>query len=168
VTEGHRPSKGQRRIGAILRDIPAVREQLLVAIEGFGPDFTEGPFVAAAQSSDALERNRVTVVERLYEVLLNWQHEFAARALAEGQRLGVVDKSPGPPWERLAALGVIPRESAARLQDAWDLRNILAHAYPPANWKTLHEGVLALLDGLDPYLIRIERWVYEEEILPPA
>jgi hypothetical protein len=60
VTEGHRASKGQRRIGAILRDIPAVREQLLVAIEGFGPDFAEGPFVAAAQSSDALERNRVT------------------------------------------------------------------------------------------------------------
>jgi uncharacterized protein YutE (UPF0331/DUF86 family) len=168
VTEWHRASKGQRRIGAILREIPAAREQLLVAIEGFGPDFAEGRFVAAAQSSDAPERNRVTVVERLYEVLLNWQHELAARALAEGQRLGAVDKSPGRPWERLAMLGVISHESAARLRDAWDLRNILAHAYPPANWKTLHEGVLILVDELDPYLASCERWIYEEEILPPA
>jgi uncharacterized protein YutE (UPF0331/DUF86 family) len=167
VTEEHRASKGQRRIGAILREIPPVQEQLFVTIEGFGPDFAEERFVAAAQSPAVPERNRVTVVERLYEVLLNWLHELAARALAEGQRLGVVDKSPGRPWERLAALGVISHESAARLQKAMKLRDILAHAYPLDNWKTLHEGVLVLVDELDPYLISIERWVYEEEILPP-
>jgi uncharacterized protein YutE (UPF0331/DUF86 family) len=144
-----------------------VHEQLLETMQGFGPDFAEGRFVAAAQSPDAPERNRVTVVERLYEVLLNWLHELAARALAEGQRLGVVDKSPGRPWERLAALGAISHESAARLQEAMKLRDILAHAYP-LDWKTLHEGVLVLVDELDPYLISIERWVYEEEILPPV
>ena len=86
---------------------------------------------------DVHERNRVTVIERQYEVLLNWVHELAARALAEGQRLGVVDRSPGHPWERLAALGVITHESAERLQQAKELRDILAHAYPPANWTTL-------------------------------
>jgi len=168
VTEAHRASKGQRRIGAILREIPAVREQLLEAMQGFGPDFAEERFVVAAQSSEVPERNRVAVIERMYEVLLNWLHELAARALAEGQRLGVVDKSPGRPLERLAALGVISHESAARLQEAMKLRDILAHAYPLDNWKTLHEGVLVLVDELDPYLIRIERWVYEEEILPPV
>ena len=73
-------------------------------------------FLAAASSPDAHERNRVAIVERLYEVLVNWLHELAARGLAEAQRLGVVDKSPGRPWERLAALGVISHESAARLQ----------------------------------------------------
>jgi uncharacterized protein YutE (UPF0331/DUF86 family) len=168
VTEKYRASKGQRRIGAILRKIPAVHEQLLETMQGFGPDFAEERFVIAAQSPDVPERNRVTVVERLYEVLLNWLHELAARALAEGQRLGVVDKSPGRPWERLAALGVISHESAARLQKAMKLRDILAHAYPLDSWKTLHEGVLVLVDELDPYLISIERWAYEEEILPPT
>jgi uncharacterized protein YutE (UPF0331/DUF86 family) len=168
VTEGQRASKGQRRIGAILREIPAAHEQLLETMHGFGPDFAEERFVLAAQSPDVPERNRVTVIERLYEVLLNWLHELAARALAEGQRLGVVDKSPGRPWERLAALGVISHESAVRLQKAMKLRDILAHAYPLDNWKTLHEGVLVLVDELDPYLTSIERWVYEEEILPPA
>jgi uncharacterized protein YutE (UPF0331/DUF86 family) len=169
VTEGHRTttSKGQRRIGAILQKIPAAREQLLVAIEVFGPDFAEERFVVAAQSPDVSERNRVAVVEHMYEVLLNWLHELAARALAEGQRLGMVDKSPGRPWERLAAFGVISHESAARLQKAKELRDILAHAYPPDNWKTLHEGVLVLVDELDPYVASFELWVSEEEVLPP-
>ncbi|HWX44525.1 MAG TPA: hypothetical protein VNY52_04290 [Solirubrobacteraceae bacterium] len=159
-------SKGQRRIGAILQAVPNAREQLLVAMEGFGPAFEEAPFLAAASSSDAHERNRVAVVERQYEVLLNWLHELAERGLAEGQRLGVVDKSQGHPWEGLAALGVISHESAARLQKARELCHILGHAYPPTNWKTLHEGVLVLVDELDRYLGSFERWAYDEEILP--
>ncbi|MFI5005084.1 MAG: hypothetical protein ACHQE6_08725 [Solirubrobacterales bacterium] len=162
------PARGQRRIGVILQEIPNAREQLLVAMEGFGPDFEERQFLAAALSPDAHERNRVAVVERLYEVLVNWLHELAARSLAEGQRLGVVDKAPGHPWERLAALGVITHESASRLQRVKELRDILGHAYPPANWKTLREGALILVDELDHYLAGFERWAYDEEILPSA
>ena len=161
-------SKGQRRIGAILQEVPSAREQLLVAMEGFGADFEEEQLVAAAQSSDARERNRVAVIEREYEVLLNWLHELAARGLAEAQRLGVVDKSPGHPWERLAALGVISHDSAARLQKAKELRDILGHGYPPANWKSLREGVLVLVEELDRYLVSFERWTSDEEILPTA
>jgi uncharacterized protein YutE (UPF0331/DUF86 family) len=168
VTERHHASKGQRRIGAILREIPAAREQLLVAMEGFGPGFEEGQFLAAVQSQDANERNKVAVIERQYEVLLNWLGELAARALAEGQRLGVVDRSPAYPWERLAALDVISHQSAARLQKAKELRDILAHAYPLANSKTLYEGVQVLADELDPFLAGFERWVFREEILPSA
>jgi len=161
-------SKGQRRIGVILQEIPDAREQLLAAMEGFGLDFEEGRFLTAASSRDAHERNRVAVVERLFEVLVNWMHELAARGLEEGQRLGVVDKTPGNPWERLAALSAISHESASRLQRVKELRDILGHAYPPANWRTVHEGVLMLVDELDPYLASFEEWVYEEEILPSA
>lgn len=161
-------SKGQRRIAAILQEIPAAREQLLVTMEEFGSDFAEDRFVAAARSLDVQERNRVTVIERLYEVLLNWVHELAARALAEAQRLGMVDKSPGHPWERLAAIGVISHDSVARLQKAKELRDILAHAYPPASWKTLHEGVLVLVEELDPFIASFERWISKEEVLPMA
>jgi uncharacterized protein YutE (UPF0331/DUF86 family) len=161
-------SKGQRRIGVILQEIPDAREQLLVTMDELGADFRQERFLAAAQSPDVHERNRVTVIERLYEVLLNWMHELAARALAEGQRLGMVDKSPGDPWERLAAAGVISHVSAARLRKAKELRDILAHAYPPANWTTVHEGVLILVDELDPYVASFKRWVSTEEILPPA
>jgi hypothetical protein len=158
-------SKGQRRIATILKEIPGTREQLLVAMEEFAPDFDEGVFVSAAQSPDARERNKVAVVEREYEVLLNWLHELAARALAEGLRLGVVDKSDGPPWERLAALGAISHASAERLQEAREMRDALGHAYPPANWKALHEGVLVLAGELDRYLARFERWTRAEGIM---
>jgi hypothetical protein len=167
VTPPH-TSKGQRRINTILQQIPGAREQLFVAMEGFGTDFEQRELIAAAQSSDARERNRVAVIERQYEVLLNWLHELAARLLAEGQRLGVVDKSSGHPWERLAAIGVISHGSARRLQEAKEMRDALSHAYPPANWRALHEGVLVLVDELDHYLARVAGWAEGEEILPSS
>jgi uncharacterized protein YutE (UPF0331/DUF86 family) len=167
MTEPH-ASKSQRRINTILQQIPDAREQLLVAIEEFGPGFGKDQFLAAASSPDAHERNKVAVVERQYEVLINWLHELAARGLAEAQRLGVVNKSPGHPWERLAALDVISHDSAECLQEAKEMRDALAHAYPPANWKTVHEGVLMLVDELDRYVADFARWTYDEEILPSA
>jgi hypothetical protein len=98
-----RPSKGQRRINTILQRIPAAREQLLVAMESFPPDFSLAALIAVAESTDARERNKVAVVEREYELLLNWCNELAARLLAEGQRLGVVEKTSGyPSWSHEA------------------------------------------------------------------
>ncbi len=158
-------SKGQRRLNTIFEAIPRAREQLLVAVEEFDPDFELDAFLRAAGSADAHQRNKVAVVEREYEVLLNWLHELAARSLAEGQRLGVLEKAPGHPWERFAALGVISRGSATRLQEAKELRDDLAHAYPPAGWKALHEGVQILLDELDRYVDRCAVWLSEEGIL---
>lgn len=92
---------------------------------------------------------------------------MAARALAEGLRLKAVEKDPGRPWERLAALGVISKRSATRLQEAMEMRDELEHAYPPAAWRTLHEGVLTLLNELDRFIDRLARWAEREGILPP-
>jgi len=158
-------SKGQRRLGAILDAVPLAREQLFVAIEEFDPDFDMTAFLLAARSPDARERNKVAVVERGYEVLINWLHELAARALAEGQRLGLLDKARGSPWERLAALGVISQDSAVRLQEAKELRDALAHAYPPAGWKALHAAVQTLMAELDGYMASCTRWLVDEGIV---
>jgi hypothetical protein len=158
-------SKGQRRLNAIFEAVPRAREQLLVAVEDFDPDFDLDAFLVAAASPDAHERNKVAVVEREHEVLLNWLHELAARSLAEGQRLGVVEKASGHPWERLAALGVISQGSATRLQEAKELRDDLTHAYPPAGWRALHEGVQILLAELDRYVDRCAAWLTDEGIL---
>jgi uncharacterized protein YutE (UPF0331/DUF86 family) len=159
-------SKGQRRLNAIFAGIPAAREQLLVAIDEFAPDFGLQTFIDAAQSPDAKERNKVAVVEREYEVLLNWCSELAARLLSEAQRLGIVDKEAGYPWQRLAALDVISTRSAERLQDAMEMRDTLGHAYPPANWRALHDGVETLLDELDRYVDRTAKWAVDEGVLP--
>jgi uncharacterized protein with HEPN domain len=46
------------------------------------------------------------------------------------------------------------------------MRDDLAHAYPPANWRSLHEGVNTLLRELDRYIDRVARWAANENILP--
>jgi uncharacterized protein YutE (UPF0331/DUF86 family) len=158
-------SKGQRRLNSIFDAIPPVREQLLVAVEEFGPDFDLDRLLRSAWSADPHERNKVAVVEREYEVLINLMDELAARTLAEGQRLGVIDRTSGRPWERLAALGVISASSATRLQEAKELRDDLAHAYPPAGWNALHESVRVLLAELDRYVDRCRTWLVREGIL---
>ena len=163
-----RLSKNQRRINTILQRVPGTREQLIVAMEEFPPDFDLDRLITAAQSADARERNKVAVVEREYEVLLNWLNELAARALAEGNRWGVVEKEPGHPWERLAALGVVSRRSAQRLQEAMDMRDELGRAYPPTTWRTLHDGVHTLLSELDRYIDHLAGWAMKEEILPSS
>ncbi len=150
----------------VLRQIPTAREQLLAAMEDLSPDFSLEALVVAAESPDARERNKVAAIERDYEVLLNWCNELAARALAEGQRLKLLEETSGHPWERLATLDVISKRTAARLQEAMELRNELGHAYPPAAWRTLHEGVRTLLDELDRYVDRFVKWAADEGILP--
>lgn len=161
-------SKSQHRMSAILSLIPAAREQLLAAIEALGPELPLDAVIAAAQSSDPHERNKVGAIERQYEVLLNWLNELAARGLAEGQRLKTVEKGSGPPWRRLAELGVISSRTAERLQEAMEMRDELAHAYPPAEWRALREGTLMLLEEIDRYLYRLIPWLANQQILPPA
>lgn len=168
---GHPPpamSRNQRRMSTILQRIPNAREQLLVAMEELGDGFPLQALISSAESSDPRERNKIAAIEREYEVLLNWLNELAARALAEGQRIDVVEKGSGPPWERLAKLGAISSRTATLLQEAMEMRDDLAHAYPPATWKTLHEGVLTLLDEMDRYIDRLVKWAHQQQILPSA
>jgi uncharacterized protein YutE (UPF0331/DUF86 family) len=158
-------SKNQRRLNTVLEDIPMRREQLLVAMEEFPPDFSLEAFVASGTSGDARERNTTAVVEHEFEILVNALHELAEGALAEGQRLNVVKRVEGRAWERLAALGVISSGMAADLQNLKELRNELAHHYPPESWALLHEAVETLLTHLDHYLDRFEAWGQAEGIL---
>lgn len=76
-----------------------------------------------------------------------------------------MEKAVGYPWERLATLDVISTHSASSLQAAMDMPDDLAHAYPPANWRSLHEGVNTLLRELDRYIDKVARWATGEGIL---
>lgn len=160
-----RRTKGQKRLEHILGAIPAVREQLLAAVDDLAPDFTPAAIQSAAQAPDPRERNKVAVIERELDVMIAYLEELAVRAIAEGQRLGRVSKEPGGPWERLAELGVISAASATRLQNVKEMRNELAHAYPPLSWRSLHRAVETLLAELDRYKVRVADWMEESEIL---
>jgi uncharacterized protein YutE (UPF0331/DUF86 family) len=160
-----RRTKGQKRLERILGEIPMAREQLLAAIDDLAPRFDVSAIQEAMQSGDPRERNKVAVIERELDVLIAYLEELASRGLAEGQRLGVVAKDAGGPLERLAELHVISRASATRLQNVKDMRNELAHAYPPASWRALHQAVESLLAELDRYKVKVSDWLEERGIL---
>lgn len=161
-----RRSKNQKRLDIIIKAIPRAREQLLAAIEDLGPEFTVRAIQDAAESSDPRERNKVALLERQLQALIDWLDELAARSLAEGQRLDVVSKGVGRPWERLADLGVISKESARRLQNVKEIRDEVVHVYPLIAWRMLHRSVERLLEDLNDYLVRVVAWLRETAILP--
>lgn len=153
-------TKGQMRLERIFEQIPVAREQLLVAVEDLGPGFDVAAIQTAMQSGDPRERNKVAVVERELDVLIAYLEELASRGLAEGRRLGVViPAGAGRAFDRLADLGVISEAAAQRLTDVKDLRNQLAHAYPPANWRSLHQAVQVLRAEMDSYTVKVADWL---------
>jgi len=151
-------TKNERRLGAILARVPLAREQLIVAMEEFEPAFDLDAFLAAAQSDDPAERNKVAVIERELDLLVNLLEELAARSLDEGRRLGAVGKGSRGPWEQLAAEKVIPRSMAEKLREAKDTRNDLDHFYPPTSWKVVHGASSTLLAELDGYIVKVGDW----------
>lgn len=44
-----------------------------------------------------------------------------------------------------------------------DMRDELGHAYPPATWRALHDGVHTLLSELDRYLDSLAGWATKED-----
>lgn len=168
---GSRPQrlpKGQRRMLSILKRIPPAREQLIVAIEEISPEFELNALIAAAESSDPRERNKLDTAERGTEKLIQWMEELAFRALSEGVRLGVFTKTQGGPWERLAQLGVIHQTTVNRLREAKDARNDLAHAYPPESYRALLDAARTVLNELDAYTTAVSDWAAEKGILPAS
>lgn len=149
----------ERRIGTILGRVPLAREQLIVAMEEFEPDFDLDAFIAAARNDDPTERNKVAVIERELDLLINLLEELAARLLDEGRRLGAVGKGSGGPWEQLAEAKVIPRSMAEKLREAKDTRNDLDHFYPPTSWKVVHGATATILAELDRYLAKVGDWM---------
>jgi len=158
-------TKGQKRLDHILTRIPIAREQLLTAIEDLAPSFDVAAIQAAAQSNDPRERNKVAVIEREIDVLIAYMEELASRGLAEAQRLDPTARDTGSPSERLAELRVISKPVATRLQNVKDMRNELAHAYPPVSWRALHQAVETLLAELDPYKVKLADWLQEQGVL---
>ncbi len=163
-----RPTKNEKRIATILARLPLAREQLIVAMEEFSPDFDVDAFVAAAEHDDPSQRNKVAVIEREIDLLTNLLEELAARALSEGRRLGATDGGSDHPWTQLAAEKVIPISMAEKLREAKDTRNDLDHFYPPTSWKAVHHATQTVIGQLDGYVDRVVGWASDIGIGVPA
>ena len=160
-------TKNERRIATILARLPLAREQLVVALEEFGPSFDLDAFVAAAEHDDPVERNKVAVVERELDLITNLLEELAARALSEARRRGAVDKATDGAWEQLAEAKVIPRSTAERLREAKDARNDLDHFYPPTSWIVVHDATAIVVAEIDGYVTKVADWANDIGIQLP-
>jgi len=165
-TAGGTPQKGkgQIRIERILAEIPGAREQMMVGIEDLGPTLDKEAIETAMRSGDPREKNKVAVIERELDVLISYVDELAKRSLAEGQRLGVVAKGSGHALDRLVELGAVARGTADRLTSVKEMRNQLAHAYPPMAWRALCEAVETLLAELDHFVVGLAKWLRENGV----
>lgn len=163
-----RPTKSEKRIATILARLPLAREQLIVAMEEFSPDFDIDAFVTAAEHDDPSQRNKVAVIEREIDLLTNLLEELAARTIGEGRRLGAVDGGSTHPWTQLADEKVIPISMAEKLREAKDTRNDLDHFYPPTSWKAVHHATRIVLGELDDYVTSVVDWAREIGIGVPA
>lgn len=164
-----RLTKHEKRIATVLERLPLAREQIVVAMDEFAPEFDVDAFVAAARSDDPAERNKVAVVERELDLLTNLLEELAARTLAEGRRLGAVDGGAAVhPWGQLAELGAIPASTAKRLGDAKELRNELDHFYPPASWRAVHAATEVMIADMDDYVTRVVDWACKIGVAVPG
>jgi hypothetical protein len=159
VSRGGRPrrSKHQRRIEGVLASLPSAREQLLVAIEDLGA--SPAAFSAAGASQDPRERNRLATVERVFEELVNWVDELAARALGEAVRRNLVPKATGSPYGALVDQGAISRALAEQLEQAKSLRDVFQHGYPPRDWDAAHAVITAFPAQLDRFVDGFARWL---------
>lgn len=165
---GSQLSKNERRIETILERLPLAREQLIAAMEEFPPDFDFDAFVAAAQHRDAVERNKVAVVERELDLIVNLLDELAARSLDEARRLGAIGTASEPPLMELAKDGVIPTSLAKRLGEAKRARNQLDHFYPPTSWRVVHEATVVVIASMQDYTTRVADWMREIGAKLPA
>ena len=80
-------TKNERRIATVLARLPLAREQLLVALDEFGPKFDLDAFVAAAEHDDPIERNKVAVVERELDLIVHVERPLR---LADQAEVGIV------------------------------------------------------------------------------
>ncbi len=60
---------------------------------------------------------------------------------------------------------MISRAAATRLQNIKDMRNELAHAYPPVSWRALHRAAETLPAELDGYKVKLTEWLEQRGVL---
>jgi len=114
----------------------------------------------ATGSGDAPRPSRRTKGQKRLGHILERHQELLA-----GARSAIEERGDGQAWDRLADLHVISGASATRLQNVKEMRNELAHAYPPASWRALHQAVEILLEDLDSYKVKLADWLVDQGVL---
>ena len=159
----HRP----RRSVAQLREsysetVDAVRrhfEQLEVAVAQFDPDLDEKTLVAAWESDDPLERNRVALLLGCFEKTYMLLMDLIGLSVKLASRHGAIKDEDASPLEVLRKQEVLSSDDLAAIESQREVRNTSQHIYVALSMATLRGAVQRQLKTTPGLIGCVAQWV---------
>jgi uncharacterized protein YutE (UPF0331/DUF86 family) len=134
-------------------------EQLEAAVAQFDPDLDEKALVAAWESDDPLERNRVGLLlgcfERTYMLLM----DLIALSVKLARRIGAIDDEKTPAPEVLVNAGVVSHDDLEAIEKQREVRNTSQHIYVELSIPALRSAVLLQIERTPPLIRNVVKWL---------
>lgn len=143
-------------------------EQLEVVVAQFGPHFDEQALVAAWDSEDPVERNRVGLLLGCFEKTYMLLMDLITLSVKLARRIGAIDDESTPPPELLVNAGVISHDAVAALKKQREIRNTSQHIYVQLSMSELRKAVLGQVEMTPGAIRSIAAWVESLEQRPGA
>lgn len=134
-------------------------EQLEVVVAQFDPDLDEQALVAAWDSEDPVERNRVGLLLGCFEKTYMLLMDLITLSVKLARRIGAIDDESTPAPELLANAEVISRDAVAAIEKQREVRNTSQHVYVRLSMSELRTVVLGQLETTPQAIQSIAAWV---------
>lgn len=143
-------------------------EQLEVVVAQFDPDLDEQALVAAWNSEDPVERNRVGLLLGCFEKTYMLLMDLITLSVKLARRIGAIDDESTPPPELLANAGIITGDALAAIIRQREVRNTSQHVYVELSMAVLRRAVLQQIETTPSTIRNVAAWVESLEQKPEA
>lgn len=134
-------------------------EQIEVAVAQFAPDLDEQALMAAWESEDPLERNRVGLLLGCFEKIYMLLMDLITISVKLTRRTGAADDKTASASKLLLDGGVLSRDDLEALEKQREVRNTSQHIYLRLSMAALRTAVLDQLERTPAMVERIAGWV---------
>jgi hypothetical protein len=134
-------------------------EQLEVVIAQFDPALSERALVAAWDSDDPVERNRVGLLLGCFEKTYMLLMDLIGLSVKLARRIGAIDDESTPAPELLVNARVISRGALAAIEKQREVRNKSQHIYLELSVSELRTAVLDQLEMTPRAIQGIAVWI---------
>jgi uncharacterized protein YutE (UPF0331/DUF86 family) len=159
----HRPSRSAAQLQESYSEtVDAARrhfEQLEVAVAQFDPDLDEKALMAAWESDDPLERNRVGLLIGCFEKTYMLLMDLITLSVKLARRIGAIDDEKTAASELLVNAGVISRDDLEAIEKQREVRNTSQHIYVELSIPALRGAVLLQIEMTPPLIRNIVKWL---------
>jgi uncharacterized protein YutE (UPF0331/DUF86 family) len=134
-------------------------EQIEVIVAQFDPDLDEQAMVAAWESDDPVERNRVGLLLGCFEKTYMLLMDLITISTKLARRIGTIDEEKTSALELLVNAGVISHDDLQAVDKQREVRNKSQHIYVELSMSELRNAVLLQLETTPRAIQGIARWV---------